>query len=81
VSQQDQIPGAGQFPTTGWVANEYLVDSYQLPIPMDNSAGNKTYQLRIGLYDANDFTRLPVIEAGQIMNEYIVLENWPISVE
>ena len=28
VSQQDQIPGGGQFPTTGWLPDEYLTDAY-----------------------------------------------------
>jgi 4-amino-4-deoxy-L-arabinose transferase-like glycosyltransferase len=80
ITQQDQIPGAGQFPTTGWVPNEYLVDSYQLAVPADIAPDDETY-LRIGLYDANDFSHLPVIEAGQSSNDYIVLESWPISVE
>jgi hypothetical protein len=82
VSQQDQVPGQGQFPTTGWVAPEYLVDPYNLPIPADAPPGDETYTLRIGLYDANDFSRLPVIEAGQATaRDYIVLEKWPISIK
>jgi hypothetical protein len=78
VSQQDQIPGHGQFPTTGWVSNEYLVDPYNLSIPADTLPGNEVYKLRIGLYDANDFTHLPIIETGK---DYIILEKWPISIK
>jgi hypothetical protein len=81
VSQQDQIPGAGQFPTTGWLPGEYLVDSYNLPIPAGTPSGHKAYRLEIGLYDANDFSRLPVMDDGEIIDDHIVLESWPISVE
>lgn len=81
VSQQDQIPGAGQFPTTGWVPQEYVVDPYQIPIPADALAGEEAYRLRIGLYNANTFERLPVIEDGKIISDHVVLESWPISVE
>jgi hypothetical protein len=81
VSQQDQIPGGGQFPTTGWLPDEYLTDSYSLLIPADTPPGQ--YWLEIGLYDANDlhFPRLPVVEEGEIISDHIFLENWPISVE
>jgi hypothetical protein len=80
VSQQDQMPGQGQFPTMGWTPSEYLVDGYNLPIPAQTLPGDEAYKLRIGLYDANDSSRLPVTEAGEAIQEYIVLENWPISI-
>jgi hypothetical protein len=81
ITQQDQIPGAGQFPTTGWVPNEYLVDPYHLAVPADAAPGSDIYKLRIGLYDDNDFSHMPVTEAGKTPNDYIVLESWPISIE
>jgi hypothetical protein len=81
ISQQDQIPGAGQFPTTGWVAGEYLADTYNLPIPADASPGREKYWLEIGLYDPNDFSRLPVVEKGRVVDNHFVLEGWPISIE
>lgn len=80
VSQQDQIPGAGQFPTTGWLPGEYLTDTYNLPIPGDIDE-HPPYHLKIGLYDANDFSRLPVIENSQIIGDHITLESWPILIE
>jgi hypothetical protein len=79
VGQQDQIPGAGQFPTTSWLPEEYLVDSYNLTIPADTPPGQQIYRLEIGLYDLNG--RLPITEAGKIVADHLVLENWPISVE
>jgi 4-amino-4-deoxy-L-arabinose transferase-like glycosyltransferase len=81
VSQQDQIPGGGQFPTTGWVPGEFLTDPYNLRIPADTPPGQAAYHLEIGLYDANDFSRLPVIEAGEIAGDHIFLKNWPITIE
>jgi hypothetical protein len=81
VGQQDQIPGGGQFPTTGWLPDEYLTDSYHLLIPADTPPGHEAYRLEIGLYDANASTRLPVMDGGQIINDHLVLESWPISVE
>jgi hypothetical protein len=81
VSQQDQIPGAGQFPTTGWVPDEYLVDAYNLIVPADTPPGQANYLLEVGLYDANDFSRLPITQAGDIINDHVVLDSWPISVE
>jgi hypothetical protein len=79
VAQQDQIPGDGQFPTTGWLPDEYIADDYNLLIPTDTLPGE--YILEIGLYDANDFSRLPVVENGEIVSDHVVLESWPISVE
>ncbi len=79
VSQQDQIPGAGQFPTTGWLPGEYLADAYTLPLPADLPPGE--YRLEVGLYDPNDFSRLPVVEAGQIVNDHFALESGSVIVE
>jgi hypothetical protein len=79
VAQKDQIPGAGQFPTTGWLPDEYLADSYNILIPADTPPGHEAYRLKVGLYNAD--TRLPVMEKGEIINDHIFLESWPISVE
>jgi len=79
MAQQDQVPGQGQFPTTGWVPNEFLVDSYSLQLPPEMPPGR--YRLKIGLYDATDFSRLPVLEAGQTVGDHVTLESWPILVE
>jgi 4-amino-4-deoxy-L-arabinose transferase-like glycosyltransferase len=80
ISQQDQIPGGGQFPTTGWLPGEYLTDSYSLLIPANTPPGREVYRLAVGLYNANDFTRLPVLQAGEFVADHVVLESWPITV-
>jgi hypothetical protein len=79
IAQQDQIPGRGRFPSTGWVSGEYLTDRYQLSLPPDAPSGQ--YLLRIGLYNPNDSIRLPLVVDGQDVNDHIILEGWPISVE
>jgi 4-amino-4-deoxy-L-arabinose transferase-like glycosyltransferase len=79
IAQQDQIPGAGQFPTVGWLPNEYLVDAYKLAIPADTPPQPALYWLKIGLYNADG--RLPILKNGQIVSDHVILESWPISIE
>ena len=56
--QMDQTPGAGQFPTTGWLPGEYITDAYAVTLSPDAPAGD--YQLAIGLYNPATGERLPV---------------------
>lgn len=56
--QVDQSPGAGAFPTTGWLPGEYITDAYTIPIAPQAPPGD--YHLEIGLYDPDTGQRLPV---------------------
>jgi hypothetical protein len=56
--QVDQIPGAGDFPTTGWLPGEYIADAYQVSLSAGAPPGD--YQVAIGLYDPDTGERLPV---------------------
>jgi len=56
--QVDQTPGAGAYPTTGWLPGEYISDGYAIPLAQDAPPGR--YQLEIGLYDAETGQRLAV---------------------
>lgn len=56
--QVDQTPGAGQFPTTGWLPGEYLTDPYAVTLAADAPPGD--YQIAIGLYNPHTGQRLPV---------------------
>ncbi len=60
IAQQDQIPANGTRPTTGWIANEIISDSYQLTIPSDAPPG--TYTLITGLYNAQTQQRLSLTD-------------------
>jgi 4-amino-4-deoxy-L-arabinose transferase-like glycosyltransferase len=69
--QRDQVPGAGEFPTTTWVKNEYLVDSYEILIP----SGLSDYQVQVGLYDPTTGARLLVLNAsGNQIGDNITLK-------
>jgi len=57
VAQQDRIPGAGNYPTTGWLPGEVIVDQYQIPVPEGLPVG--AYQLTAGMYDGRTGERLP----------------------
>ncbi len=48
-AQQDQQPGGGAFPTTGWVAGELLTDRYRVALPADLPGGS--YTVIVKLYD------------------------------
>jgi hypothetical protein len=56
--QVDQTPGAGAFPTTGWLPGEYITDAYTLSIAPHAPPGD--YQIEIGLYNPDTGQRLPV---------------------
>jgi len=54
VAQRDQIPQAGEVPTSGWLPGEVVADPYPFSLP----AG--TYRLAVGMYDAASGRRLPI---------------------
>ena len=61
--QVDNVPGSGTLPTTGWVAGEYLEDTYEFQVKPDAPPG--VYDLEVGMYDAATGQRLPVRLEGQ----------------
>ena len=72
--QRDQQPADGAFPTMGWVPNEYIKDSRQIPIYIETPPG--TYFIRIGLYDASH----PNFERLLIGNDDHLILDTPIHV-
>jgi hypothetical protein len=56
--QVDQAPGAGAFPTTGWLPGEYIADDYKVSLAQNAPRGD--YKIAIGLYNPNTGERLPV---------------------
>ncbi|MCS7222392.1 MAG: glycosyltransferase family 39 protein [Anaerolineae bacterium] len=72
VAQRDQVPGEGQFPTTGWLPGEVLADRYRLTIPPDLPAG--VYLLEAGLYRPDSLERLLVLDAtGSPTADHVML--------
>ena len=55
VAQVDRQPRDGAYPTSLWLAGEYLVEPYSLRIPNGGPV-----RLIAGWYDARNGVRLPV---------------------
>ena len=76
IAQKDAEPQNGARPTTGWVANEYIADAYQLEIKPNTAPGQ--YPIEIGWYDAKDptFARLQVLgDNGAASGDHIILKT------
>ncbi len=71
-AQDDDVPGHGAAPTTGWVVGEVLTDTYTLAVKPETPYG--TYYLSVGLYDPVTGARLPVFDAaGNPMGDHVLL--------
>ena len=76
IAQKDGEPQNGARPTTGWIANEYVADPYQLEIKPNTAPGQ--YPIEIGWYDAKDpaFARLQVLDGnGAAAGDHVVLKT------
>jgi len=59
VASGDAAPSNGEFPTTGWLENEYITDAHTMVLG-DVPPG--TYSIEIGVYNAAMGTRLKLSE-------------------
>ena len=78
VSQADNQPIGGTYPTSIWDKGEIIFDAYRLPIEVDMPAGQ--YRLLIGLYRLETMQRLNIFDAGgKALGNFVVLQNvtWP----
>ena len=76
IAQKDAEPQNGARPTTGWIANEYVADPYQLEIKPNTAPGQ--YPIEIGWYDAKDpaFARLQVLDDnGAATGDHVILKT------
>jgi 4-amino-4-deoxy-L-arabinose transferase-like glycosyltransferase len=77
--QKDGVPGAGALPTSSWIAGEYIVDEYDVPVWEDTPAGQ--YLIETGMYDPQTLIRLPIFdEGGTQAGDRVPLEATPIQV-
>jgi hypothetical protein len=72
VASGDAPPGNGEFPTTGWIENEYITDAHTLSL---NDVPPGTYQVEIGVYDPATGTRLKTAD-GQ---DHVILTSVDIA--
>ena len=61
VAQSDGQPAGWTRPTAGWAPGEYILDSHTLIIPQGESLDGLS--VRVGLYDPDTGSRLPVGDA------------------
>ncbi len=77
--QKDALPQGGTRPTTSWVEGETIIDDYEVLVSEDAPPGE--YRIEVGMYDAADGKRLPVMgEGGESVGDRILLDT-PIIVE
>jgi hypothetical protein len=72
VSQVDHIPGAGAFPTTGWLPGEIIIDKFV--VPLSEAESLPPLQAEVGIYDPATGERLLVVDPPQ-MGDHILLPN------
>jgi hypothetical protein len=75
VAQKDGIPLYSVRPTPSWRAGEIIEDSYE--IPLDGALVPGTYELWVGMYDAESMERLPVYDATgeQLSDDRILVDS------
>jgi hypothetical protein len=72
--QVDSLPGNGTLPTTGWVPEEYLQDTYSFQVKPDAPAGR--YRIEVGMYEAATGTRRPIqLEGTAGVTDRILLDQ------
>lgn len=75
AGQHDSAPGAGQFPTSGWVTGEYIADMHPVLLPTGVSV-DRLHKLWVGMYDSTG--RLPAFTAaGQPLGDYLEIFTSP----
>jgi 4-amino-4-deoxy-L-arabinose transferase-like glycosyltransferase len=77
--QKDGIPGNGSLPTSSWIAGEYVIDEYEIPVQGDTPPGE--YLIETGMYNLATMARLSVFDAeGRKLGDRILLEASPLLV-
>jgi hypothetical protein len=69
--QQDAMPQQNTYPTNRWLPDEVVVDSYQIVLPEGAEPG--AYLLEVGLYMAENGTRLQVQAANDKTSDVVYL--------
>jgi len=61
VAQRDSVPVNGTRPTTSWLADEVITDSYALPLPPETTG------IQVGLYDPATALRLKTADGSDFI--------------
>ena len=77
--QKDSMPLDGSYPTSRWLENEVVVDSYAIAVQPDAPPG--LYRIEVGMYLLETGQRIPVFdEQGQRMSDDRVMLEETIEV-
>ena len=78
LSQKDNPPMNGTYPTTKWRVGEIVVDGYEILVPPDTPPGK--YLIETGLYELTTGQRPPVLDAaGSPQDNRIILGEVSIA--
>lgn len=73
IGQRDHPPGSDRSrPPSLWQPGEIVIDPHPVPIPLDFSGG---IEIRVGLYNWSTGERLPVVENGQVVGDWVKLAS------
>jgi 4-amino-4-deoxy-L-arabinose transferase-like glycosyltransferase len=76
VWQQDSMPVSGTYVTSRWLADEVVVDSYEITLPAGLPSGD--YPIEVGLYIAETGQRLGVESTDGPASDTILLQPLPL---
>ena len=77
-ADQDNRPQVGQFPTSLWLACEFIRDAYELALPSDIPP--REYRIEVGMYLLETMERLPVLgKDAEPVGSSIVLPGFEVQ--
>lgn len=78
IGQRDHPPGSDRaHPPTTWQPGELVIDPHPVPVPLNFSG---KVEIRVGVYNWMTGERLPVIENGQPVGDWVQVSETSIEV-
>ncbi len=76
VTQKDNQPVGGTYPTSVWQVGAIIPDSYLVPLPAQMQAGG--YRLIVGMYRYPSMERLQVLQENQPDKDFVDVTTIPV---
>ena len=80
VAQADSMPRQGGWPTTCWMADEYISDKHTLPLTLSPESADKLYTLYVGMYWLESGERLPTTGGQAVEADRIYINDMMLGV-
>lgn len=77
VWQWDDMPRQNQYPTSRWLADEVVIDTYEIVLPEGAVSG--AYPIEVGLYIAETGKRLQVVQPDESASDALILRPLQIG--